>query len=217
MDIVITKLDTHMFTDGKSNVVTKIHWEASEDGVTVVGATRPPKGSATFRAFEDLSDAVVRGWLMARLDLGRVRKQMQDIREAGEKTQLAPPWSGAFEYVELEHIKAKRQRYEYKEALERLSRYVLSEGRPEVREMLPTGEQAFDEESGEMKDVLAEVVTVTAIDPLEPTVEQTVYDEEGNASIEIVPNPLIVKDEEERAAAQAVIDATPAEIKESVQ
>jgi len=31
-----------------------------------------------------------------------------------------------------------------------------------------------------------------------------------------VPNPLIVKDEEERAAAQAVIDATPQEVIDAV-
>ena len=53
-----------------------------------------------------------------------------------------------------------------------------------------------------------------AIEPLEATVEQDVYDEEGNVTgTETVPNPLIVADDAEREAAQAVVDGTPEEVK----
>ena len=45
-------------------------------------------------------------------------------------------------------------------------------------------------------------------------VEENVYDDEGNQTgTEMVDNPLIVKDDEERAAAQATIDATPKAVK----
>ncbi len=96
----------------------------------------------------------------------------------------------------------------YQKAQARLAQYELSKGRPEVYEDQRTGE--FDEEGNEITEP---VLVQPAIEPLEPTVEQTVYDEDGNASTETVPNPLIVKDEEERAAAQAVIDKTLEEVK----
>jgi hypothetical protein len=103
----------------------------------------------------------------------------------------------------------------YRVAVARLDQYIVADGRAEVREMQPTGEQVFNEETGEMEDVMEEVVTVTAIDPVEPTVEQTTYDEEGNATTTTIENPLITKDNEERAAAQAVVDATPQAVKDA--
>ena len=55
----------------------------------------------------------------------------------------------------------------YRVAVARLAQYVVADGRAEVREMQPTGEQVFNEETGEMEDVMMEVVTVTAIEPVE--------------------------------------------------
>ena len=102
------------------------------------------------------------------------------------------------------------QLLEYRKATSRLARYVLADGRPEVWEDQPTGE--YDEEGNE---IMESVLVQTAIDPVEPTVEQPVYDDEGNQTgTETVTNPLIVQDEAERAAAQAVVDATPQEIKD---
>jgi len=102
----------------------------------------------------------------------------------------------------------------YRAATARLAKYRLADGRPELTEMQPTGEQVFNEETGEMEAVMAEVIVQTAIDPLEATVEQTNYDDEGNATTETVDNPLIVADDAERAAAQAVVDATPQDVKD---
>ena len=98
---------------------------------------------------------------------------------------------------------------EYRKATARLAQYRLADGRPEVYEDQPTGE--YDDEGNE---VMASVLAQTAIDPLEATVEQTTYDDEGNATTETVDNPLIVADDAERAAAQAVIDATPQDVKD---
>ena len=108
---------------------------------------------------------------------------------------------------------------EYRTATARIAQYQLSVGRPEVTEMRPTGEQVFNEETGEMEDVLEEVFVQTAIEPLEPTVEITGYDEEdpmAEPTTETVPNPLIVADDAERAEAQTVIDNTPEPVKEHV-
>ena len=112
-----------------------------------------------------------------------------------------------------------QQADEYRTATARVAQYQLSVGRSEVTEMQPTGEQVFNEETMEMEDVLEEVIVQTAIEPLEPTVEITVYDEEdpmAEPTTETVPNPLIVQDDAERAEAQTVIDNTPDAVKEHV-
>jgi len=93
---------------------------------------------------------------------------------------------------------------DYTKATSRLARYVLADGRPEVYKDQPTGE--FLTES---------VLVQTAIDPLDAQVKQTVYDDEGNVTgTTMVANPLIVADDAERDAAQAVVDATPQDVKE---
>jgi flagellin-like hook-associated protein FlgL len=96
---------------------------------------------------------------------------------------------------------------EYRKATARLARYRLADGRPEVYEDQPTGE--YDDEGNE---VMESVLVQTAIDPLDATVEQTTYDDEGNATTETVDNPLIVADDAERDAAQAVVDNTPEDV-----
>ena len=101
----------------------------------------------------------------------------------------------------------------YLKATERLSQYILSEGRPEIREdIVVETKEVFNEETGEVEtvNVTEEVITHTAIEPLEGFVEVTTIDPETlEETTESIRNPLVVKDEEERAAAQAVVDATP--------
>lgn len=108
------------------------------------------------------------------------------------------------------------QLQEYGKAVARLDKYVLADGRTEVTEMQPTGEQVYNEDTGEMEDVLHEVVVQTAIEPLPATVDVLVYNEndpDAAPTTQTVPNPEIIRDTEERAAAQAVVDATPDEVK----
>jgi hypothetical protein len=105
-----------------------------------------------------------------------------------------------------------KQLADYTISKERLEQYVLSVGRAEVTESLPTGEQVWNEETMEMDDVMADFITVTAIDALDATVEQTTYDEEGVATTSTVENPLIVTDVSERTDAQAIVDATPSAV-----
>jgi hypothetical protein len=98
---------------------------------------------------------------------------------------------------------------EYRKATARLARYVLADGRPEVWEDQSTGE--YDPETG--NEVMESVLVQSAIEPLEATVEVTSSDVDGNETTETVVNPLIVQDDAERKAAQAVVDATPEEVK----
>ena len=101
------------------------------------------------------------------------------------------------------------QLQEYGNAVARLTLHRLADGRAEVWEDQPTGE--YDDEGNE---VMESVLVQPAIEPLEPTVEQNVYDDEGNLTgTETVANPLIVADDAEREAAQTVVDGTPEEVK----
>ena len=107
----------------------------------------------------------------------------------------------------------------YTSAVARLAQYILADGREEVTEMRDTTEYVVDDEGmpvlnddGEPTYVQEEVVTVSAIEPLEPTVEVTVYDEddmEAEPTVETIENPEITQDNLERAEAQAVVDDTP--------
>lgn len=96
---------------------------------------------------------------------------------------------------------------EYRKATARLEKYRLADGRPEETIETPTGQ--YDEDGNEIMDV----TVVPAIDALDAQVEETTYDEEGNVTgTAMVDNPEIVRDDAERAAAQAIVDATPVEV-----
>jgi len=101
---------------------------------------------------------------------------------------------------------------EYRKATARLAQYVLADGRAEVWEDQPTGE--YDEEGNE---VMESVLVQTAIEPLKPTVTRMVYSDDMDAepTEETIENPLITNDNAERAAAQAVVDATPQAVKDA--
>ena len=106
-----------------------------------------------------------------------------------------------------------KQLREYVTAVERLSQYILSEGRPEIREdIVIETKEVFNEETGEIEtvEITENVITQTAIEPLEEFIEVIKVDAETMESVtETVRNPLIVRDEEERTQAQEVIDNTP--------
>ena len=103
----------------------------------------------------------------------------------------------------------------YKIAKARVAQYQLSVGVPESSETIVTG-QAWNEETLVWEDV-TETFVIPAIEALEATVEETTYDfDTDTSSTATVANPVIVKDNEERAAAQAIIDATPVPVKTHV-
>ena len=112
------------------------------------------------------------------------------------------------------------QKRKYVEATERLSQYILSEGRPELtKDVVTSTEEVWNEETEEYDTVATTetVITQTSIGPLEPTIEVTTTDQETLESVtETIPNPLVVSDNAERAAAQAIVDATPQEVIDSL-
>ena len=117
--------------------------------------------------------------------------------------------------VNVENNTFNHQLVAYNDAVARLEKHVLLDGQAEVREMQPTGEQTFNEETGEMEDVLQEVVVKREIEPVEEFVEVTVYgdDPEAEPTVEQQRNPVVIQDEAEREQAQAIVDGTPEEVK----
>ena len=145
---------------------------------------------------------------------------IQDVAEEGiqivEYVNIINPSSNevpAWVQEAADNWTFNKQLNEYVVAFERLSQYVLLEGRPELtEEVVVETRESFNEETGELEttNITETVITQTAIEPLEEFVEVTEFNEETMESTVVqVRNPLVVKDEEERAAAQAVIDATP--------
>ena len=148
------------------------------------------------------------------LDVGNVeyQKVLDDIIEQG-----ADCFEGAIptELQTAANNKQFAQQVEaYKTAVDRLSQYQLSVGVPESSETIVIG-QEWNDETLVWEDVTETIVT-PAIEPLDATVEITTQEMDEDPVTTTVANPLIVKDDEERAAAQAVIDSTPQPVKDHV-
>jgi hypothetical protein len=110
----------------------------------------------------------------------------------------------------------------YLKATERLAQYILLEGRPEITEEIVIRQEpvlddedmpTFDEDGNMiMVDITETSLVQSAVEPLEEFLEVTEFDEETKESVIVtIRNPEVVKDEEEREEAQAVIDAVNAE------
>jgi hypothetical protein len=136
---------------------------------------------------------------------------------------LLPVQADEDAYVK-EHVDTyvfNKQLSAYTVAVARLDKYILADGRVEVTEMMDTTEYVVDEEGmmvltdDEPTFIKEEVITVSAVEALEPTVEITVYSEddmEAEPTIETIENPEITQDNLERTEAQAVVESTPSEV-----
>ena len=144
------------------------------------------------------------------------------------KTNIVDPVKAKYAKVEIDTDEldlrkatalAEYQLKEYTKAMSRLSQYQVELGREEVIEETVVGTRPVLDENGEIvlgsegqvtyEDIVEDIVVVTSIDPVDATIEQTTHDEDGVATTTTVENPLITKDNAERAEAQAVVDATP--------
>ena len=151
------------------------------------------------------------------------KTQIKEIKDKYPKTITGDTTIGevpAWVQEAADNWTFNKQLREYVAAAERLSQYILSEGLPELTEENVIGQEDFfnkETEEREFRDIIETVIIQTAIEPLEATVEVTETDEETmESTTTTVPNPLIVRDEEERAAAQAVVDSTPQAVIDAV-
>ena len=131
---------------------------------------------------------------------------LDDINEQG--TSIVDGEIPESVLAEAANKKSKQQLNEYNEAVNRLSQYILSEGRPEIKQMMPTGERVFNQTTNEMDDVLVEVTTQYPVDPVPLTVQAGELNKDTMEMTYItVDNPVVVRDLAERAAAQAIVTA----------
>lgn len=103
------------------------------------------------------------------------------------------------------------QLQEYRKATARLEQYVLADGRAEVYEDQWNGE--YDDDGDE---IMESVLVQSAIEPLDAQVEIAVYNDEGEQTgTEMIDNPLIDQDIEERSVAKIVVVlSTPQAVKD---
>ena len=138
------------------------------------------------------------------------KAEIQSIKEANPKLSI--------DEADLENRKSAAsfnyKLKKYSEAVERLSQYELSVGRQEIVTDIVLSKEPIVDSNGELiidSDGIGYNITYykyPAIEPLPATVTQTEFDSDGNPTQVEVPNPAIVSDEAERAAAQEIINNT---------
>ena len=190
----VLSLTVNEFMSGLENVIEYVHWE--HEGIKSSTKLSPPK--KIFKPLEEVEEQQIIDWVWnqdrAKIEKFLSNKKIAKTVEFGNVPALSE-----------EAENAKRD-YWVNWATKRLAQHVLLDGRQEVREMQPTGEQVFNEETQEMEDVLAEVIVQTAIEPVAEFIEQTSYTEDGESVTESVRNPAIVEDEAERAKAAEILE-----------
>ena len=202
-------------------------WEANRDyqqfiqdvanGATVEGETVTEPDYVALRTGPD-------GYASTGEQLGMIADGTQKAHVAEVKAKFPKTITGGESIADVpEWVHEKSDAWlfndqleKYAAAVKRLSQYVLADGRDEVTESQEVaGNALYNEETGEFEPQMMDVVVQTAIDPLPATVEQTTYDDEGNATVTNIENPLITQDNLERTDAQAVVDATPQTVKDA--
>lgn len=201
-DDIIDWMDTEQTQPSQEDIVQKI---AELEYIEEVEAYKAVRGEA-YPLITDQLDKIFHEGIDA------WKADIQAVKDAHPKAVID---NGTLEARKSQAL-FDHQLQEYTKAQTRLAQYQVALGREEVVESRATGEQVFNEETGEMDDVMADVVTVSAIEPVDATVEVTTYNDEGDATTSTIENPLITKDNAERAEAQAIVDNTPQPVKDHV-
>jgi|TARA_B110000459_G_scaffold187564_1_gene220010 hypothetical protein len=194
-------LDTEQTQPTEEEIVQKIaelkYTEEVEEYKKVRELAYPSSGEQFDKIFHEGIDA----W----------KVDIQAIKDAHPKAEIDETVLASRKALAL----FNHQLEEYTTATARLAQYVLSVGRAEVIETRAAFDQVYNEETFTMDDVMTDFITVAGIDALDATAEVTTYDDEEVATTATVENPLITQDNAERAAAQAIVDATPQAVKDA--
>ena len=190
-------LDTEQTQPSQEDIVQKIaeleYIEEVEEYKRVRELAYPSSGEQFDKIFHDGVDA----W----------KAEIQVIKDAHPKAVIDADELASRQALALFNHQLKL----YTNAQTRLALYQVALGRAEVTGDFVIG-QEWDDEAEETVDVTETLTVLSAIEPVEATVEQTTYDAEGVATTSTVENPLITVDVAERATAQAIVDATPSAV-----
>jgi len=198
-------LDTEQTQPTQEEIVQKIaeleYIEEVEEYKKVRELAYPSSGEQFDKIFHDGVDA----W----------KADIQAIKDAHPKAEIDETILASRQATAL----FNHQLQEYTHAVTRLSEYQVSVGREEVASTRVIGQEpvldedgmaTFDDDDAQiMQDITEDYISVTAIQAVDATIEQTTYDDDGVATTDTIENPLITQDNAERAAAQAIVDATP--------
>ena len=134
------------------------------------------------------------------------------------KTNIVDPVKAKYAKVEIDtdELTSRKaaalvvhQSEEYTKAKARIAQYQLSAGAAESTKTIVTGKDSLLED-------ITETITIPAIPALDATIEVITQEIDEDPVTSTVANPLIVKENEERTAAQLVIDNTPQPVKDEV-
>lgn len=195
-DDVIDWMDTEQTQPTQEEIVQKIaeleYREEVEEYRRVRELAYPSSGEQFDKIFHDGVDA----W----------KADIQAIKDAHPKAVIDADELASRQAQALFDYQLK----EYTKAQERLAQYQVALGRDEITEEFVIG-QEWNEETEQFDNITETRVVSPAIEPVEPTVT-VMLSNDMDAVSETIENPLITKDNEERAEAQAIIDATPQEV-----
>ncbi len=185
----LTWIDTEQTKPTEEEIVQKIAELEYQEEVNEYQRQRAAEYPAYADQFDKIYHSGVTAW----------KTQIKTVKDKYPKQTM--------DATELQTRKDKAifdlQTERYVVATERLSQYILLVGREEVREDVVS--------DGGVENI----ITQTAIEPLVENIEVVTLNESEESTTSTIRNPLIVKDEEERAAAQSVVDATPQQVKDS--
>ena len=209
---IVKKEEVFIPTNGGNRLYQQFIQDVAEQGIEIVeGPDVIEPDYATLRKqeyppLEEQLDKIYHSGVTA------WKSQIREIKERHPKTITGGTTIGdvpSWVQEKADQWMFNKQLREYRSATERLSEYILSEGLPEIREdiVLYTDKVLDENENYVEVDVTENRITQRSIAPLEEFVE---------IDGESVRNPLIVRDEEERAAAQAIVDATPQSVIDSL-
>lgn len=148
-------------------------------------------------------------WFPFDIDNGDYQEMLDDISNIGESCFEGDIPSDIQEQADNRNF--NMQIGQYRVAVARVNKYPLAIGRVEVTESVPTGRQVWSEDEDDYISEMETVIVKNFVPALEPTVTIEVNGEgfKDENNIQTIDNPLITRDNAERAEAQSIIDSTP--------
>lgn len=137
-------------------------------------------------------------------ELAGWKRERGIVLQDPEYLAFAAQWD-ADNVINTENNIFNNQLAAYRQAVARLAQYKLEDGRAAIFADQWAGE--IDPETGE--EITESVQIAAAVEPLPAQIEA--LNDVGETVL--IDNPKVVADLEERTAAQAVVDATPEEVK----
>ena len=223
----------HIPADASNRYYQKFTQDVAEQGISIVeGPDIIESDYITLRqqAYPSLQDQqdmqywdAINGTTVWQDTITAIKEEYPKTITGGTTIGPVPPWV----QEAADNWMFNKQLRGYVAAIERLSQYALAEGRLELTEEVVIGQEpvlnenglpTFNEEGNQISTPITQTITTqTAIEPLPEFIETTSYDmETGEYVTETIRNPEIVRDEQEREVAQAVVDGTPQDVKDAV-